>query len=376
MFLYCFFLSVMFLLTHPVYPPCHATVAPSADGPCVDLDVPKFRLTRQSAGWRQQGAPLYRCPAVASTSLIPSTRREGLFLSPSLPLCQFMQKGGKWLSFKVLRENIIQVETKISVLLELLAMIAFLYKLRKKSMVQADHCIIENWHFQVVTILRSLSLKQTAHTKWKKLRELEAHEEARKKNGRWAASRSSFFALQQQHFCSRPVRVWKCLVLLSAEYRREKNPTAVTQAQVEIEEDAQQFVNRDTERIHCQQSEHFVLPERGSFYFFFLKVLFEDETFPLQIKHEDKNLTSIPENRVKKFLTNFSTYERPTYDPWLFLLNFPQIRKDVICRKKFFRKVLLLLEADGMVLVRNGGNRRLRQIRRAPDINGRLAYMF
>jgi len=39
--------------------------------------------------------------------------------------------------------------------------------------------------YEVVTILRSLHLKQTSASKWKKLRELEAHEEARKKNGRY-----------------------------------------------------------------------------------------------------------------------------------------------------------------------------------------------
>jgi len=39
--------------------------------------------------------------------------------------------------------------------------------------------------YEVVTILRCLYLKQTSASKWKKLRELEAHEEARKKNGRY-----------------------------------------------------------------------------------------------------------------------------------------------------------------------------------------------
>ena len=38
---------------------------------------------------------------------------------------------------------------------------------------------------QVITILRCLYLKQTFDAKWKKLRELEPHEEARKKNGKW-----------------------------------------------------------------------------------------------------------------------------------------------------------------------------------------------
>ena len=36
--------------------------------------------------------------------------------------------------------------------------------------------------YEVVTILRCLYLKQTSEAKWKKLRELEPHEEARKKN--------------------------------------------------------------------------------------------------------------------------------------------------------------------------------------------------
>jgi len=39
--------------------------------------------------------------------------------------------------------------------------------------------------YEVVTILRCLSLKQTSDSKWKKLRELEPHEEARKKNGKY-----------------------------------------------------------------------------------------------------------------------------------------------------------------------------------------------
>ena len=38
--------------------------------------------------------------------------------------------------------------------------------------------------YEVVTILRCLYLKQTSEAKWKKLRELEPHEEARKKNGK------------------------------------------------------------------------------------------------------------------------------------------------------------------------------------------------
>jgi len=39
--------------------------------------------------------------------------------------------------------------------------------------------------YEVVTILRCLRLKQTSSGKWKKFRELEPHEEARKKNGRY-----------------------------------------------------------------------------------------------------------------------------------------------------------------------------------------------
>ena len=38
--------------------------------------------------------------------------------------------------------------------------------------------------YEVVTILRCLHLKQVSDQKWKKLRELEPHEEARKKNGK------------------------------------------------------------------------------------------------------------------------------------------------------------------------------------------------
>jgi len=39
--------------------------------------------------------------------------------------------------------------------------------------------------YEVVTILRSLYLKQSSPAKWKKLRELQSHEEARRKNGRY-----------------------------------------------------------------------------------------------------------------------------------------------------------------------------------------------
>ena len=39
--------------------------------------------------------------------------------------------------------------------------------------------------YEVITILRCLYLKQSFDAKWKKLRELEPHEEARKKNGKW-----------------------------------------------------------------------------------------------------------------------------------------------------------------------------------------------
>jgi len=39
--------------------------------------------------------------------------------------------------------------------------------------------------YEVVTILRCLHLKQTSGPKWKKLKELEPHEDARKKNGRY-----------------------------------------------------------------------------------------------------------------------------------------------------------------------------------------------
>jgi len=39
--------------------------------------------------------------------------------------------------------------------------------------------------YEVITILRCLYLKQTFDAKWKKLRELEPHEEARKKNGKY-----------------------------------------------------------------------------------------------------------------------------------------------------------------------------------------------
>ena len=38
--------------------------------------------------------------------------------------------------------------------------------------------------YEVITILRCLYLKQSYDAKWKKLRELEPHEEARKKNGK------------------------------------------------------------------------------------------------------------------------------------------------------------------------------------------------
>ena len=38
--------------------------------------------------------------------------------------------------------------------------------------------------YEVITILRCLYLKQSFDAKWKKLRELEPHEEARKKNGK------------------------------------------------------------------------------------------------------------------------------------------------------------------------------------------------
>jgi hypothetical protein len=44
--------------------------------------------------------------------------------------------------------------------------------------------LTEVLHVQVVTILRCLYLKQVSLPKWKKLRELESHEEARKKDGR------------------------------------------------------------------------------------------------------------------------------------------------------------------------------------------------
>jgi len=39
--------------------------------------------------------------------------------------------------------------------------------------------------YEVITILRCLYLKQTCEAKWKKLKELEPHEEARKKNGKY-----------------------------------------------------------------------------------------------------------------------------------------------------------------------------------------------
>ena len=38
--------------------------------------------------------------------------------------------------------------------------------------------------YEVITILRCLYLKQSCESKWKKLKELEPHEEARKKNGK------------------------------------------------------------------------------------------------------------------------------------------------------------------------------------------------
>ena len=38
--------------------------------------------------------------------------------------------------------------------------------------------------YEVITILRCLYLKQSFDAKWKKLKELEPHEEARKKNGK------------------------------------------------------------------------------------------------------------------------------------------------------------------------------------------------
>ena len=38
--------------------------------------------------------------------------------------------------------------------------------------------------YEVITILRCLYLKQSCEAKWKKLKELEPHEEARKKNGK------------------------------------------------------------------------------------------------------------------------------------------------------------------------------------------------
>jgi len=45
--------------------------------------------------------------------------------------------------------------------------------------------------YEVVTILRCLYLKQTSEAKWKKLRELEPHEEARKKNGKYERDMST-----------------------------------------------------------------------------------------------------------------------------------------------------------------------------------------
>ena len=45
--------------------------------------------------------------------------------------------------------------------------------------------VLKKAFLQVITILRCLYLKQTFDAKWKKLRELEPHEEARKKNGKW-----------------------------------------------------------------------------------------------------------------------------------------------------------------------------------------------
>jgi len=45
--------------------------------------------------------------------------------------------------------------------------------------------------YEVVTILRCLHLKQTSEQKWKKLRELEPHEDARKKNGKYERDMST-----------------------------------------------------------------------------------------------------------------------------------------------------------------------------------------
>ena len=54
--------------------------------------------------------------------------------------------------------------------------------------------------YEVVTILRCLALKQSAPQKWKKLRELEAHEGIRKKNGRFEWFRKSSHYLPSNLF--------------------------------------------------------------------------------------------------------------------------------------------------------------------------------
>lgn len=61
--------------------------------------------------------------------------------------------------------------------------------------------------YEVVTILRCLSLKQSAPAKWKKLRELEAHEEIRKGNGRYEKDVSTMLRVVRE-FLKVPATVY------------------------------------------------------------------------------------------------------------------------------------------------------------------------
>ena len=62
------------------------------------------------------------------------------------------------------------------------------------------------WFLQVITILRCLYLKQTFDAKWKKLCELEPHEEARKKNGKWVFRNKTLWSENGDGFTLRILR--------------------------------------------------------------------------------------------------------------------------------------------------------------------------